>query len=215
MAEGRTKKRRRRRPEEAEAEILHAAEALIRARPWRDITVERVMADTTLARETFYLYFSDRNQLLVRLLARMRNEIDAHAAEWREGSGEVYESGRAAFRGLVKLYMEHGALLRALSEAARQDEAAGHAWRAFLDAGESRTAERIRQGIREGRIARLDADETAKALCAMNREYLFLTVVGRDDVDVEAVVDTLHGIWWRALYGDLPMPSPRRRATRS
>ena len=211
MAEARTKKRRRRRPEEAEAEILAAAEALVRTRPWREITVERVMAETTLARESFYLYFADRHQLLVRLLARMRAQIDEQAAEWREGRGDVYESGRAAFRGLVELYIEHGALLRALSEAARQDEAAEEAWRAFLDAGESRTAERIRQGIREGRIAPLDADETARALCAMNREYLFLTVVGRPDVDVDSVVDTLHGIWWRALYGDLPMPAREKR----
>jgi TetR/AcrR family transcriptional regulator, ethionamide resistance regulator len=202
----RTKKRRRRRPEEAEAEILAAADVLVRTRSWSEVTVERVMADTTLARETFYLYFSDRNQLLVRLLRQLRAEIDALAAPWRDGTGDVYEAGRAGLRGLVQLYVEHGTLLRALSEAAGQDKAAGRAWRGFVDAGDRHTAERIRAGISNGEIVELEADETAKALCAMNREYLFQTVVGRSDVDVEAVVDTLHGIWWRALYGPL---SPR------
>ena len=204
LGETRTKKRRRRRPEEAEAEILAAADALVRTRPWSEVTVERVMADTSLARETFYLYFSDRNQLLVRLLNRLRAEIDALAAPWREGTGDVYEAGRAGLRWLVQLYAEHGTLLRALSAAAGQDEGAAHAWREFVEAGDRRSAERIRVGISNGEIAKLDADETARALCAMNREYLFQTVVGRSDVDVEAVVDTLHGIWWRALYGSLP-----------
>jgi hypothetical protein len=34
----------------------------------------------------------------------------------------------------------------------------------------------------------------------MNREYLFQTVVGNPQADVEAVVDVLHAIWWRTLY---------------
>jgi TetR/AcrR family transcriptional regulator, ethionamide resistance regulator len=199
------KKRRRRRPEEAEAEILSAADALIRTRPWSEVTVERVMAHTSLARETFYLYFPDRHRLLVRLLERLRGDIDSIAAPWRERVGEPDdESGRQALRGLVELYVEHGAVLRALSAAAGQDPAAEQAWREFVEAGDRRSAERIRAGMRSGLIAGLDPDRTARALCAMNREYLFQTVVGRPDADVEAVVDTLHAIWWRALYGVAP-----------
>jgi AcrR family transcriptional regulator len=201
------KKRRRRRPEEAEAEILAAAEALIRTRPWSEVTVERVMADTTLARETFYLYFSGRHDMLVRVLARLREEIDTIGAPWRDEAADVHDAGRAGLRGLVLLYKEHGTVLRALSAAAAQDAAADEAWREFLEGGERRSAERIRAGVESGEIVDLDPDEAARALCAMNREYLFQTVVGRPDVDLEAVVDTLHGIWWRTLYG--PAPSER------
>jgi AcrR family transcriptional regulator len=212
METARTTKRRRRRPEEAEAEILESAEKLIRERPWSELTVERVMAGTTLARETFYLYFSDRNALLVRLLQRLRDDIDAIAAPWRESQTPSTEAGRTGLRELVKLYVKHGVVLRALAEAARQDETADAAWREFVDAGDRRSAERIRAGIRRGEIAPLDADETARALCAMNREYLFQTVVGRSDVDVDSVVATLHAIWHRTLYG--PPPDDRSRTPR-
>jgi TetR/AcrR family transcriptional regulator, ethionamide resistance regulator len=200
VAEAR-KKRRRRRPEEAEAEIIDAAEALIRTRAWSEVTVERVMAGTTLARETFYVYFSSRHELLIRVLARLREQIDTLGAPWRESAGDVHQAGRSGLRALVLLYKEHGLVLRALSAAAAQDPTAEAAWREFLEAGERRSAQRIREGVQRGEIVDLDPDEAARALCAMNREYLFQTVVGHPDADVDRIADTLHGIWWRTLYG--------------
>jgi AcrR family transcriptional regulator len=162
--------------------------------------VRRVMANTTLARETFYLYFRDRHDLLLRLLSGLREEIDGHAEGWRAGAPDRYAAGRAALRGLIELYVEHGVVLRALAAAAAEDEQARHAWSAFTEQGEKRTAARLREDMRRGLISEIDPDETAKALCAMNREYLFQTVVGRPGVDLGAVLDTLHTIWWRSLY---------------
>ncbi len=194
-------KRRRRRPEEAEREILDAAEAVTREHPWHQVTVERVMARTTLSREAFYAYFRDRNELIARLAQRLRAEIDSYGELWRgRGDDDAFGQGRAALRALVALYAEHGVLLRALSAAAAQDPAADRVWREFVDAGDARTADRIRDGMKRGLIRELDADTTARALCAMNREYLFQVVVGQPEADLEAVVDTLHVIWWRTLY---------------
>jgi TetR/AcrR family transcriptional regulator, ethionamide resistance regulator len=193
-------KRRRRSPEEAEREILDAADALIRERPWHEVTVERIMARTTLSREAFYAYFRDRHGVVARLAEAVRKEIDARAELWRQGSGDVFADGRAALKGLVELYLEHGALLRALADAASQDPDAERIWREFVDAGDARSAKRIRQDIRRGLIPKLDPEATARALCAMNREYLFQTVVGNPEPDIAAVIDTLHAIWWRTLY---------------
>jgi AcrR family transcriptional regulator len=193
-------KRRRRRPEEAEREILHAADALIRERPWHEVTVELIMARTTLSREAFYAYFRDRHGAIARLAESVRREIDARAELWRQGSGDVFADGRAALQGLVELYVEHGALLRALDYAAGQDPDAERIWHEFVDAGDKRSATRIREDIQRGLIPELDPEATARALCAMNREYLFQTVVGNPKPDIDAVVDTLHAIWWRTLY---------------
>lgn len=195
-------KRRRRTPEDARAEILRGAERLLRRRPWSEVTVERVMAETTLARESFYMYFPTRHALLAAVLAELRDEIDSYGERWRDGGGDVYDDGRAGIRALVELYRRHGTILRALSEAALQDGRAARAWRRFTRAGEQRTADKIREDVERGLIVPCDADETARALCAMNREYLFQVVVGRRVVDVDAVVDLLHGIWWRTLYAE-------------
>ena len=67
--------RRRRSPESAEREILDAAEAFLRERPFRDLTVDEVMARTTLSRPSFYVYFRDRHQLAVRLVEGIGEEL--------------------------------------------------------------------------------------------------------------------------------------------
>ena len=50
-------RRRRRTPEVAEAEIVAAAESLLRERSFRELTVDEVMRRTDLSRPSFYVYF--------------------------------------------------------------------------------------------------------------------------------------------------------------
>ena len=45
----------------AEAEIVGAAEALLRERSFRELTVDEVMRRTDLSRPSFYVYFRDRH----------------------------------------------------------------------------------------------------------------------------------------------------------
>jgi hypothetical protein len=49
----RSKQRRRRRPEDAEREILEAADALLRVHPLHAVTVDAIMRRTTLSRNLF------------------------------------------------------------------------------------------------------------------------------------------------------------------
>jgi AcrR family transcriptional regulator len=95
------------------------------------VTVERVMARTTLSREAFYAYFRDRHELVARLAQRLRREIDAQAEGYRAtGAGDRFTAGRVALKGFVRLYVEHGALLRALADAAaRTPRPRGHGGR--------------------------------------------------------------------------------------
>src|SRR5919106_243172 len=77
VAAGARAKRRRRRPEEAEREILEAARVLFVQRPSRDVTVAAVMDRTTLSRKSFYVYFRDRYDLITRLVDPLRRQRDA------------------------------------------------------------------------------------------------------------------------------------------
>ena len=58
----------RRRPEEAERTILAAARSFLEEHPFRELTVERVMAHTGLSRPAFYAYFRDSYDVVTRLL---------------------------------------------------------------------------------------------------------------------------------------------------
>ena len=193
--------RRRRRPEEAEREILDAAEALLRERPSHEVTVMAVMERTTLSRKSFYVYFRDRHELIARLVAPLRAEIDAFSAEARAAHDDLAGWARAVFHEVARVYMAHGQLLRALRESSGQDEDAERAWREFTDPPIGRVAALIREEMEAGRAKGLDPDRTARALITMNLGCFFEQLIGKPRADPEPLIDTLVEIWMRTLYG--------------
>jgi TetR/AcrR family transcriptional regulator, ethionamide resistance regulator len=196
-----TPARRRRTPEEARREILDAAERLLRERGPGALTVSEVMAHTTLSRNAFYVYFGDRYALIVRLVDRLRAEADATMASYVEAESDPEEAGREALLAAARLYAEHGELLRALAEAAAHDASAARAWEEFKEPTHAAVTARVREEISRGRITGIDPEPTVRALVAMNRACFFQELVGKPGADVEGLVDVLHNIWMRALYG--------------
>jgi AcrR family transcriptional regulator len=187
--------RRRRRPEEAEREILDAAAALLRERPAHEVTVVAVMERTTLSRKSFYVYFRDRHELIARLVAPLRAEIDDRAAELRAAHDDPRELMRALFLEVARVYMKHGGLLRALRESSGHDADAERVWREFTDPPIARMAELIRAEATPG----LDADAAARALITMNLGCFFEQLIGRPRAKPEPLVDTLVEIWMRTI----------------
>jgi TetR/AcrR family transcriptional regulator, ethionamide resistance regulator len=193
--------RRRRRPEEAEREILDAARSLLAERPSHEVSIGAIMSATTLSRKSFYVYFRDRYELLRRLVEPLGSERDAIVAElWREGA-DIAAGGRAALLALAGLYARHGRLLRALAEASSQDREARRAWREFIEPVIEGHAEKIREEVEAGRVAGIEPGPTARALIGMNLQYFFDQLVDEPSPDLEATADTLLTIWRRTLYG--------------
>jgi AcrR family transcriptional regulator len=191
VTQTRDRGRRRRRPEEAEEEIIQAARELFAERPWHEVTVGEIMERTTLSRKSFYVYFRDRYELLARMVAPLREEGDAVMA----GSGI-----RGTLLGIARIYHANGELLRALAEAARWDPEAERVWRSFTEGPISRIASFIRERVEAGGIPPLDPDATARRLVGMNLFAFFDELAGNPEADVEAVVKSLDVIWERALY---------------
>ena len=197
-------RRRRRRPEEARAEILDAAAALFRERPSHEVTVMAVMERTTLSRKSFYVYFRDRHDLIAQLVAPLREEIDARAAEAVAEQDTPRALARAIILIVARVYMEHGPVLRALRESSGQDEDAERAWQEFTEPPIAGLAAWIRAEIEAGRSSGLDPDATARALITMNLGCFFEQLIGRPDADPEPLVDLLAEIWTRTIYGNVP-----------
>ena len=89
-----SRRRRRRTPEVAEQEIIAAAEALLRERPFRELTVDEVMRRTDLSRPSFYVYFRDRHHLVLRVVEHIGGELFTMSDRWYPGEGD----GRALVR---------------------------------------------------------------------------------------------------------------------
>jgi AcrR family transcriptional regulator len=193
--------RRRRRPEDAEREILEAAEALLRQRPAHEVTVMAVMERTTLSRKSFYVYFRDRHELIARLVAPLREELDTRLAEARAAHETFPDEARAAFLEIARIYVEHGELLRALRESSGHDQDAERVWRDFTEPPTAAVAARIRRETEAGRSEGLDADATARALITMNLGCFFEQLIDNPRADAEQLVETLVEIWTRTIYG--------------
>jgi AcrR family transcriptional regulator len=193
-------RRRRRSPESAEREILEAAESVLAERPFRDLSVDEVMAHTTLSRPSFYVYFRDRHHLLVRLVEGIGRELFDGANLWLAGDGAVEES----LAGVAAKYAEHGLVLGAIADAAGHDPDAELTYRGLIERFVDATAARIGRDVEAGRIAAPDRVETARALVWMTERYLKETLGRRPQRDLDTVVATLAGIWQRSLYGRIP-----------
>ena len=137
----------------------------------------------------------------LRVVEQLGMEIGEMVDRWLVGT-DLVNDARSAFKGLTEVYSQHGAVLRALSDAAGSDEkveaAYGQLIQQFIDA----TTKRIVDDQADGRIkADLDAVETARALVWMDERYLTQTFSREPHPDPDLVVDVLYNIWMSALYG--------------
>jgi TetR/AcrR family transcriptional regulator, ethionamide resistance regulator len=195
------RRRRRRTPEVAEQEIIAAAEALLRERPFRELTVDEVMRRTDLSRPSFYVYFRDRHHLVLRVVEHIGGELFTMADRWFKGEGDGPALAREATEGIVAVFAEHGPVLRALADAAADDPDVDEAYGQLVNSFVEVTAEHIEHEVAAGRILPLDPRETAKALVWMNERYLTLSLGREPTTERAAVASTLHTIWSRVLYG--------------
>jgi TetR/AcrR family transcriptional regulator, ethionamide resistance regulator len=201
QGESRGGSRRRRAPEIAEREILEAAEALLRQRPFREITVDEVMRRTDLSRPSFYVYFRDRHDVVLRVVERLGGELFAMSERWFRGEGEGPVLVRAAAEGFVAVFAEHGPVLRALADAATDDSRVEAAYGQIVQGLITATARHIEEEVAAGRVLPLDPGETAKALVWMGERYLQLSLGRPPLTPPERVTETLTTIWSRVLYG--------------
>jgi AcrR family transcriptional regulator len=196
----RTSRRPRHAPEESEREILIAAEAALRERPFREVTVDEVMNRTGLKRPSFYVHFRDRHDMALRVVQNIGAELMAMTERWLKGE-DPSSDARAALEGITAVYLEHGPVLRAIADAATQDEGVESAYRGLVQAFIDATAGHIEEEQAAGRIdPELDGDATAEALIWLNERYLSEKLGRRPQSDPQQVIDTLYEIWMRTLY---------------
>jgi AcrR family transcriptional regulator len=202
------RRRPRHDPRETEREILDAAEGFLREHPFRELTVQTVMGRTGLKRPAFYVHFRDRHDLALRVVERIRDELVAVANRWFEG-GEAIADVRSALEGVVAVYVEHGPVLRALSDASGSDATVEAAYRALVQGFIDATSQRIRSEQATGRAVGVDPDETARALVWLNESYLKEALGRAPFADQSMVVDVLEHIWIATLYGSTSASEPR------
>jgi len=196
-------RRRRRKPEAAETEILNAAESFLREFPLRDMTVDDIMSRTGLSRPSFYEYFRDRNQLVIKLTERLNARDLALSETWLSSEHPV-EALRQNFHEFAELFATEGHLMRALVDAANTDPEVEANYRYSVQTAIDKAAQKIRDDIARGLIDQegIDPQDLATALVLMNQAFFIEKLGRRPQADPKVVADTLATIWIRLLYGN-------------
>ena len=201
VREGEVGRRRRRTPEAAQREIVAAAEQLLRERPFRELTVDEVMRRTGLSRPSFYVYFKDRHELVLRLVQHLFDEILVVANTWLQASEAGPQMLREAWVGIVDVYGQHSAVLRALADAAVDDPDVEQAYGQLVHGFVEATATHLQREIDAGNAPDADAEEVAKAIVWMAERYLYHSFAPHATTPPETVVETMSTVIVRAFYG--------------
>ena len=183
------------------AAILDAALEFIWSRPFRDMTVNSLMASTDLSRAAFYQYFEGTHQLMETLLDMLAEEIFASVSPWLEGLGDPVALTTETLGGLIQTCYRRGPFLKAISDAATSDKRFETAWAQFLGAFDEAGCARIEADQAQGLIRDFDARPIIIALNRLNAYSIIGAFGQRPRRRPEPVREALARIWISTLYG--------------
>ena len=187
--------------ERTRAAILDAALEFLWTRPFREMTVNALMAETQLSRSAFYQYFQDVHELMESLLGALKDDILTAARPWFLGVGDPVALLTSSLGGLVRIGYDKGPFVRAVADAATTDTRMERAWNMFLGEFDDAVADRIQADQAQDLIAPFDPRPVAISLNRLDA-YTFVDAFGqRPRRQPEPVRLAVTRIWISTLYG--------------
>lgn len=181
-------------------QILDIADASLRERPFRELTIDGLMGQTGLTRTAFYRHFDDTTELVLRLVGELGEKLYPVGERWQAIAGKQYPEGaREGLAAVVDFFVAEGPLLRAIVEAGVVDERIEAAYRRVREVFVGLTARALESLAEDGRVKIEDPQPLARALCLLNESYL-LEEFGREPFgDPQVARATLERMWLGAV----------------
>lgn len=187
--------------ERTRAAILNAAVDFLWTHPFRDMTVNSLMASTGVGRSAFYQYFKDLHKLMEALLDMVKDEVLAVTGPWFTGVGDPVVLLNESLDGLVDVCYRQGPILRAIDDAAATDKRIEKAWAQFFGEFNDGVSTRIEADQDQGLIPDFAARPVAIALNHLDAYTLIEAFGRRPRSKREPVREALTRIWISTLYG--------------
>ncbi len=187
--------------ERTRAVILNAALDFVWTHPFRDMTVNSLMAPTGIGRSAFYQYFDDLHDVMESLLKLLQEEILNVDEPWLKGVGDPVDLLRETLAGVVDICYERGPFLRAITDAAATDTRLEKAWMDFASSFDDAGAALIEAEQEQGLIPAFDAYPVIFALNRLNAYTLIQAFGQHPRKQKEPVLEALERIWISTLYG--------------
>ncbi|SDO43004.1 TetR/AcrR family transcriptional regulator [Actinacidiphila guanduensis] len=182
-----------------EQALLDAAEELLAAVPFEEVTVDAIAKGAGISRAAVYFYFGSKQDVLAALVARtmtaVRQGADLAADDAATPPAELAE--RAA-RAVARVWQEHGTVMRAAVDHAFAHPDIGAAWTAVVEEFAAvMTRVLLRAGLPDS-TGPQGAAALAAALCWMT-ERTFYRAACVPDPDWDGTAATVAEVWRRVM----------------
>jgi AcrR family transcriptional regulator len=186
--------------------LLEAAVAELAEHGYHGARMSRIARRAGTAHGTLYVYFADKADLLDALYEDAGAELQPllMAMPPLEDSDEGHAALHLWLREVCGLFVEHGAVLQALTESMDDDSApaAGRAALRLL----ARTSARIAERIAAARPAGLDPEIAALAIWALVEGATASIFRGELHLGLDELADGLAELLLRSVFGAGTMP---------
>lgn len=160
-----------------------------------ELNVSRIAERAGRTRTSFYAYFDDRRDLLVRLTEQLAAALMASAEQFFSGPTAPSEV-RRTLQEILGVFQSHATLVRAVVEASSYDDEVAAFWRAIVE----RFITAAQPYLQQTRgMAPDQARATAFGLVWMIERSCYQHAVRGSEMSDELVLDALTDIWWRTL----------------
>lgn len=195
--------------------MVGAAREVFEERGYQAASVALITAAADTAHGTFYLYFKNKDEAFVEVIAAMGVEMrDLARARLR---GDRRDSLEAVLRAFFEVFASHAPLWRALLEGMLQSPRIEQVWLATSASFTDRIADRLTREQAAGLMRPVDPLGAAQALASMAEWTAFRRFATREAVargpaspeEIDAAIATVTDLWFQAVYGrtdpvDLP-----------
>jgi AcrR family transcriptional regulator len=176
-----------------EAALMRATIALLgEDTPFAELGIEQIVKRAGFSRPTFYSYFRDKRELILRLGEQLQESAAAAADPWLTAATSVTRQTLEDVLGALRAHRE---TLIAIIEAATYDPEVDAFWRAFHDRFWRIATERIADGVPDLDGEHVAARAYALVLMTVNVFAAHLTHPLRDE---DALLDELAELWERS-----------------
>jgi AcrR family transcriptional regulator len=199
---------------DAEQAILNATERLLAQVPLSEISVADILAETGLARATFYFYFSSKYAVVVSLLGRLYDDMYVLVEPF---VGEDDRPPDAALRDSIQaaaaFWSEHRPALQAVHEHWSSVLELRAAWLEIIARYTDAVATRIECDRAAGIAPKgPDGRQLAAALLWGTDRCMYVAGLGLDEdmPSEQAIVEPVLALWLGAIYGHAGGAKPKR-----
>jgi len=187
--------------EQTRTAILNAALNFLWSRPFREMTVNELMANAGASRSAFYHYFDDLHDVMEFLLKTFQEEVLNVDEPWLMGIGDPVDLLRQTLSDLADLCYERGPFVRAIIDAGATDTRLEKAWVDFMISFDDAGTARIEADQEQGLIPALDARPVVFALNRMNAYAIHQAFGQHPRKPKKPILETMERIWISTLYG--------------